>query len=439
MEPKRFIGSDLRRLYERIRRELGPDAIVIRTRSLMREGAEPLTEILAAAVEGEAEYSLAFQQGIAGGLLARLEQGQQPLTVGDLEDLVARDTAPAPAPVPLPAADAGEAPEWLQGFVANAPEAPLAAAYAAEEQGDAAIAAPGRRRTFYLPEEEPPADLPASGWGRRPEPVTLLRPGLANGRERDDHAPGRSPGLIAGLVEAGLSPAAARIVFESASWESDGRRALAATLEQRRVRYPDETQTAIVTMQGPAGAGKTTALVRMALDCSDAGRDALLVAADTAHVGARGQLHAYAEATGLPIADAFDHREISRVTAKARRGTCVFVDLPAGPWEAPRSGQVASFNYLALPAHWQAAALEMAIGQFTLAPFAGCVLTGTDLVTDLSPVLSTVVEARLGIAFLSSGRDVSTGIGVADPLTLASGMFTIRTGETTDGRLVATA
>jgi hypothetical protein len=67
------------------------------------------------------------------------------------------------------------------------------------------------------------------------------------------------------------------------------------------------------------------------------------------------------------------------------------------------------------------------------------VITFSDLATTLAPVLSTVVESRLGIAFLSSNRDVGAGIGVADPLTLASGMFTIRTGETTDGRLVASA
>ena len=52
---------------------------------------------------------------------------------------------------------------------------------------------------------------------------------------------------------------------------------------------------------------------------------------------------------------------------------------------------------------------------------------------------SLIVEAGLGLAFLSSGRDVATGIDVADPLTLASGVFTTRSRETTNGRLVATA
>jgi flagellar biosynthesis GTPase FlhF len=67
------------------------------------------------------------------------------------------------------------------------------------------------------------------------------------------------------------------------------------------------------------------------------------------------------------------------------------------------------------------------------------VLTFTDLATDLSPALSLVVTACLGVAFLSSGRDVSAGIALADPAVLASGIFNTRSRESTDGRLVATA
>lgn len=433
MEPKRYIGSDLRRLYDRIRADLGPDAVIIRTRSLMREGAEPLTEILAAAAEGVAEYPLETQQSIVHGLLARLEAKPGPLTIGDLEDLVARDALDdsgdeeAPATAALPPER-----EWLQGFVANAPAGPAGSAAPASEPASRA------RYAFHLPEEEE-VEPPPAGWAARPAPV-ILHPPEPRGTGTRRPAGGDSPvSLIDELVAAGLSAAAARIVFESASWETDRRRAIAATLEQRRVRYPEEGRTAIITIQGPVGAGKTTALVRMALDCLDAGRDALLVAADTAHTGARGQVHAYAEATGIPVADAFDQREVARVVAKARKGACVFVDVPAGPWQPPRGCQAETFNYLALPAHWREQVLDWALAIFETASFAGCVLTCTDLVTDLSPVLSTAIESRLGIAFLSSGRDVSSGIAVADPLTLASGMFTIRTGETTDGRLVASA
>ena len=55
MEPKRFIGNDMTRLYEKVRREFGPDAVIVRTRTLLRDGADPLIEILAAPPEAEKE------------------------------------------------------------------------------------------------------------------------------------------------------------------------------------------------------------------------------------------------------------------------------------------------------------------------------------------------------------------------------------------------
>ena len=48
METKRFIGNDMTRLYEKVRREFGSDAVIVRTRTLLRDGAEPLIEIVAA-------------------------------------------------------------------------------------------------------------------------------------------------------------------------------------------------------------------------------------------------------------------------------------------------------------------------------------------------------------------------------------------------------
>ncbi len=446
LEPKRFIGSDLKRLFERIRNEFGPDAVVIRTRSLMREGAEPLTEILAAAGDGPGGPPLNMQQSIATGLMARLEAIPQSLTIGDLEDLVARDALPPVEPetagIPSPDRDLEPGSDWLEGFVGNAPPAP---AIAIGERVPGVTARPGANSRSIPAGQLEETAAPAGADVTRPlAPLVRRRPGLAPARPAVSGSPSRPPvqpaaSYVDDLVAAGLSLAAARIVFQSASWESDRRRALAATLEQRRVRYPDESRTAVITMQGPVGAGKTTALVRMALDCLDAGREAVLVAADTAHVGARTQIHDYADATGLAAVEAFDRHDIARVATRARSGACIFVDLPAGPWQPPRGFSTDAFNYLVLPAHWQSSATEAAIAPFAMASFAGCVITFSDIATTLAPVLSTVLESRLGIAFLSSNRDVGSGIGVADPLTLASGIFTIRTGETTYGRLAASA
>jgi hypothetical protein len=410
LETKRFIGSDMTRLLERVRREFGADAVLVSTRTLSREDAAPLTEVVAAPPGDDPGLALDFQRALLTGALARLGAGAGGATIGDLEDLVALEEAlgAATSPADLPAPEEAQ---WLEGFVANAPPAPAGAA------GDPA---PGQEAPLHsgLPSFalRPVADLPVPG-----------------SRGRDS--------LAGRLVDAGFSEAAAAILAEESGDEADPAAALVNVLGARDVQYPAASTKAIVTIQGPAGSGRTTALIRMALDCLDSGRQALLVAADSTHTGAREQIHAYADAMGLHAVDAFDASELLRVAAAAPAGLCLFVDWPPRPWAPPDCGELpaAFFPYLALPAHWQPAVLEAELAPYDLGAFAGCIPTFTDLATDLSPVLSAVVESRLGVAFLSSGRDVSTGIEVADLRRLASGIWSTRTGERADVRLAASA
>lgn len=430
METKRYIGNDTARIFARVRSELGPDAVIVRTRSLLREGADPLIEVLAAPAPDDAGLPFALQQSLVEGALARVEYDGKPLTVGDLEDLAARESVgPATRPAPPLPDTPGPAPDWLQGFV-QAPTSGLP---------------PHDALTPFAP---PPAELPppAVQWGERPSIVTRGRPSPGA-----DAAPITEPvafasrfspvepGVAGLLVAAGFSPEAARLVTAADPGEADPARALEGAILSLEAAYPSEGHTAIITILGPAGAGRTTALMRMALDCADAGRAAILVAADTSHTGGPAQVHAYGEAIGIPVFDAFSPQELVHAVTRAPRGACIFVDIPPGRWAPPPIPGVQHFAYLALPAHWDAGVLAAQVASFDSASCAGAVLTHTDLVTCLAPALSIVMETQLGLAFLSSGRDVATGIAVADPLTIASGVFTTSSRETTNGRLVATA
>lgn len=432
METKRYIGNDTTRIFARVRAELGPDAVIVRTRSLLREGAEPLIEVLAAAA-AEPGLSLALQRSLIEGALDRVEFDGKPLTVGDLEDLATRETAAAEFayehPSPAPRVEQ-PAPDWLEGFVA----------------------APQSRPLPHLPAEDamepffPPLPAPAPPpveWGSRPRIVTRDRPS-AGGTQTEPFPLAEcfapvEPGVAGLLVAAGFSAEAAHRVASAASGEHDPARALESAIAAREAAYPVDGRTAIISIQGPAGAGRTTALMRMALDCADAGRAAILVAADTSHTGGPAQVHAYAEAIGIPAFDAFSPQELIHAVTRAPKGACIFVDVPPGRWAPPPIPAVDHFAYLAMPAHWKTGALNAQFAAFDMAACSGAVVTHTDLVTGLAPVLSLLLETQLGLAFLSSGRDVSTGIDVADPLTLASGVFTTSSRETTNGRLAATA
>ena len=488
METKRFIGNDMPRIYARVKREFGPDAVIVRTRSLLREGAEPLIEVLAAPPEAEAELSFELQKAMIDGALAHVQGTAGGVTVGELEDLVSREreldermrrqgAPPAPSVASAEAAahrsrTTETAPELAAdaaiGYTDEfhvAPPAPVddvaddQAARPAWTESDTEIGAARPHlddaplRRLPMPEITT-VPAPENDWASRPRPTIITRPRRAEPVEPvesvepswpEPPAPIRrlraeaAGGVAARLAEAGLSFGAARMVEASAPAGASAEEALGALLESRVVRYPDEHRTAIISIQGAAGAGRTTALMRMALDCADSGRHTILLAADGSHVAGRDEVHAYAEAIGLRAVDAFDAGEIVRTAGLAPKGSCLFVDAPAGAWQAPPMPGVDHFQYLAVPAHWQADAMAAAAEEMSLASFAGAVLTFTDVATTLSPAISLVVESDLGVAFLSSSRDVGTGIAVAEPVALASGIFTTRTRESTDGRVAATA
>lgn len=434
METKRFIGNDLARLYDRVRREFGPDAIIVRTRSLLREGAEPLIELLAAPPQAGGELALDLQWTMVDGALGRLQIARPRATVGDLEDLVVREAeavTPRAIAAPVGYAQAPD-PQWEEPASTPGHEAPW-------EGAEPAPSPPPRRRPFQPLADIPDADIPAAGWAARPRPAapTASYPGFAPSAPEPAPAQG-SRGVAASLAAAGLSAAAAAAVVAASPRDWDPLHALASFLEALEPRYPDETETALITMVGAPGAGRTTALLRMALDCADTGRETVLLAADRARAAGREQVHAYGEATGLPVLDAMDANALRAAVGRARKGSCLFADVAAAS-AGPHMRGAESFTYLVLPAHWQAGALRGACSGLATGGIAGAVLSFTDVATDLSPALSLLIESRLPLTFISSGRDVSSGIEIADPSSLASRVLQSIGEEHADEDLVASA
>lgn len=376
MEVRRFIGSDLKRLFARIERELGPDAIIVRTRTLLREGGPPLVEVVATAGPGDVDLELA--QAVTESIIQRVTAVDPHITVGELEDIIAREWAA------------------LSGEPSDS----------AEEV--AATAAPE------------PAE-------RDPVPIALEL------RQLNDEPP-----IAEELRSWGLSEEAVEAVCRRATGAADARAAIERALASVDARFPEEAETAFLTMVGGPGSGRTVALMSLALDCLDAGRPAVLVAADSERAGALAQLRAYGDALGIPVVDGRDERALLRAVRRAQTGTCFFVDTPASGWDGTYLG-LPVYRYLVVPAHWRECALAALVAPHTSAPLAGAVISFADIATDLTPALSLVLAAGVGLAFLSSGRDIATGVIEADPAAIASGIRRNGSRERTDGRLAATA
>jgi flagellar biosynthesis protein FlhF len=179
--------------------------------------------------------------------------------------------------------------------------------------------------------------------------------------------------------------------------------------------------------------------MKMALDCADSGRNAVLIAADRVRMGAREQLRAFGEAAGLEVRDVPDLSRLAGLVPDVPAGSCLFIDAPSGPLDELNQAGIPCYTYLALPAHWQAPAVETALTAFDGQSFDGTILTFIDIATDLAPALSLVLESPLGVAFVSQGRDVSEGMGDIDAASLASALCTPTTEHAANGSLVATA
>ena len=396
------------RLHARVRQELGEDAVILGTRTLHRDDAAPLIEMTAGLPEEPSPIALEVQHTVIETTLKRAEFAGRRVSAADFDTLanlvadeayegtvLSRDDDPIPAGPPTD----WKEPEWLEGYV----EKPSA-------QGP----------------QQPDA-----------QPATAVS-GPWEGHQRAETEPVHAYRFGPELVEAGLTHAAVDAIAEYAPDASNAHEALAATLA-RPVRYPREARTATISVQGPAGSGKTTALMRMALDCAESGRETILVAADGTRAAAREQVHHYAESLGLQSVDSYGSEDLEVIVSRATQGACLFVDVGPGPWKRPSALLAEHFAYRALPSHWDSDAARLTRRGFADGSFAGCIPTFTDLVSGLHPVLSQALEARLGLAFLSSNRDVSTGIALADPRTLASGVLQIGTRETSDGRVGASA
>lgn len=407
MEQKRFIGNDLNRLLARIRREIGPDAMVIRTRSLLREGAEPLVEVLAGLPDPGDDLPPGLQRTMVNSVLARLDPS---VTVGEIEDMLARSggipgehvpVRPAPAPATSPSA-------WA------APNPHLHDEAALDD----------------LMNQRPAPPPPVTA--RFDEAPASLAPLRASSH-------GQVPGdLRAVLRSAGFSALSVEAIHEIAPQERDSVRAIGAALQRGVLTYPEEDQTAILTVQGTGGSGRTTALLRMALDCVNSGRPAV-VAALSADAHQSAAVRAFSRAAGIRFETARDWKTIGRLSRDAEPGTCLFIDVPAGPFRMPLPVGVRHFRYLAVPAATGAGSLNDLLGGFDLRPFNGAVLTFGDRATTLLPAVDFLVRTGLGAAFVSDGADPGTGIAIADPIMLASGSLPTATRDVTDGRLPATA
>jgi flagellar biosynthesis protein FlhF len=186
----------------------------------------------------------------------------------------------------------------------------------------------------------------------------------------------------------------------------------------------------LIALVGPAGSGKTSTAIKMALSNHGLGdRKVGLLTLDTYRVGALAELQTYAEITGLPLEVVYARRELSDAAVRLRECDAIIIDTPGrgpeamqarAPWHDLLHELRPDEVHLVVPAgvrldvatHLSSA--FMPLGVTHLLP------TKLDEVPGDRGLAELAEAARLPVRWVTDGQDIPGNIRPAGPRIFSS-------------------
>jgi flagellar biosynthesis protein FlhF len=433
---KRYMAASMRAALSQVRAEQGPDAVILSSRRVS-EGIEVI-----AAVDYDAE------------LIAGARQHLQPMSAAPAPAPPPAAAPPAPPAPPRAAPQATARPATARPAAAAPPPAarPGPATPAAAKPATAALAPQGPVRKTLPPQwaqtvlaarQEP---APRASSSAAPDHETrlglatvhrelkdlrqLIESELPKLTRRDKHP--RDPSkarLLEQLSAMDIAPDVAVKLAErsplTAGLGDPSNVPLALLIRHLPVvERLSAANCGVFAIVGPAGAGKTTTVAKLAARWVKryGTNDLALVSTDTNRVEAREQLTTYARVLGAPIHTANGHTELARLLDSLKSKRLVLIDTPGmGPRDSRLTEQLATLKLsgaparvlLALPAQADGVALEEIVRAFSPVSPAACILTKLDEAMSLGAALSTTLRHQLKIAYLCDGRQVPENLHLA--------------------------
>lgn len=435
MQLRRFQAATISKAYERVREELGDDAVIVSTRStpgVPGTGRTNAVEVVAGAPDGGDATTppIAFDQDAAAHDLVRgvaeAQAAGQPLGIEDSDGGERSDEPPLAPPFVNEMAGAGR-------------RGPFDL-WSGDDEGS--LEPPTAPDTTSTPADPPaePATSPRNdqllaAMARQLTELREIVERISNERvnERVDAGPEGLQEARARLIEQGVSPAALMPVLDQVAnamvpdatreqaWQALQRRLAAqlapvVTLELGR-------PTLAVFVLGPGGSGKTSFAVRLGRDLAETRSARVTLAGfDINRAGAPQQLTACGAATGLAVRLCYTPGEL-KALLDSGGADVVVIDSPGhNGSRSDRTAEMHAFlraaphrvSLLALPATAKTPDLLRMTAAFTPARLDGLVLTRCDETETFGALYSAAIESGVGVAYSTHGEGISAGLRPAD-------------------------
>jgi len=179
-----------------------------------------------------------------------------------------------------------------------------------------------------------------------------------------------------------------------------------------------------VALIGPTGVGKTTTIAKLAAAAVAAGSRVALVTIDTFRIAAVEQIKVYGEIMNLPVEVIFRPDQLPQVLQQHRDKDLILIDTAGrSPRDKSRIDELAEFlgsdsgieSWLVLAAHSREEQLQQVIENFSSVPIASLVFTKLDECDNWGTLLNVPMRTALPLACLTNGQQVPEDLLLAQP------------------------